>query len=163
MLLDRFHVGLWSSMMKLKFFPLLQHILPPDVMKTLSFIFSKEDFRDFKNYLACYKMCDALFRMPASIVVCAENQILFVDVRLVSMRHNANAICYLPFPFHGELHYLNESRVIPNVAIDIIPFIFPSHRFALVEDYMIHAVRPGQRHFVVEERVQCSRCISLRH
>ena len=79
------------------------------------------------------------------------------------MRYNINAICYLPFPFHGELHYQNESRVIPNVATDIIPFIFPLHRFASVDDYMVHAVRSGQRHFVAEERIQCSRCISLCH
>ena len=92
-----------------------------------------------------------------------ENQILFVDVRPVAMRHNANAICYLPFPFLGEFYYPNESRVIPNVAIDIIPFIFPLHRFASVEDYMVHAVRLGQRHFVTEERIQCSRRNSLCH
>ena len=163
MLLDRFHVGLWSSMTKLKLLPLLRHILPPNVMKTLSFIFSREDCRDFKNYPACYRTCDALFRKPASRVVCVENQILFVDVRPVSMRHNADAICYLPFPFHGELHYPNDSRVIPNVTTDIIPFIFPLHRFASVADYMVHAVRPGQRHFVAEERLQCSRRGSLRH
>ena len=132
-------------------------------MKTLSFIFSKEDCRDFKNYPACYKTCDALFRKPASRVVCVENQILFVDVCPISMRHNVDAICYLPFPFHGELHYPNESRVIPNVATDIIPFIFPLYRFASVEDYMVHAVRLGQRHFVAEERIQCSRLISLHH
>ena len=128
-------------------------------MKTLS----REDCRDFKNYPACYKTCDALFKKLASRVVCAENQILFVDVRPVSMRHNVDAICYLPFSFHGELHYLNESRVIPNVATDIIPVIFPLHRFASVDDYMAHAVRPGQRHFVAEERIQCSRRNSLRH
>ena len=143
MLLDRFHVGLWFSMTKLKLFPLLQHILPPDVMKSLSFIFSTEDCHDFKNYPACYKTCDTLFRKPASRVVWAENQILFVDVCLVSMRHNVDAICYLPFPFHGELHYPNESRVIPNVATNIIPFFFPLHRFASVDDYMVHAIRLG--------------------
>ena len=163
MLLDKFHIGLWSSMTKLKLFPLLRHILLPAVMKTLSFIFSREDCRDFKNYLSCYKMCDTFFRKPASRVVCAENQILFVDVRPVSMRHNADAICYLPFPFLGEFHYLNESRVIPNVATNIIPFIFPLHRFPLVADYMVHAIRPGQRHFVAEKRIQCSRRMSLHH
>ena len=42
MLLDKFHIGLWSSMTKLKLFPLLRHILPPAVMKTLSFIFSRK-------------------------------------------------------------------------------------------------------------------------
>ena len=70
-----------------------------------------------------------------------------MDVRPVSMRHNANAIFYLPFPFFGEFHYPNESRVIPNVLTDIIPFIFPLHRFASVGDYMVHVVRLGQRHF----------------
>ena len=150
-------------MTKLKLFPLLRHILLPNVMKTLSFIFSREDCRDFKNYLACYKTCDALFRKPASRVVCMENQILFVDVHPVSMRHNADAICYLPFPFHGELYYPNESIVIPNVATDIIPFIFPLHRFASVASYMLHIVRPGQRHFVAEECLQYSRRGSLRH
>ena len=57
------------------------------------------------------------------------------------------------FPFHGELHYPNDSRVIPSVATDIIPFIFPLHRFASVADYMVHAVRSGQRHFVGEEHL----------
>ena len=153
MLLDKFHIGLWSSMMKLKLFLLLRHILPPAVMKTLSFIFSKEDYRDFKNYSLCYKMCDTLFRKPASRVVCAENQVLFVDVRPVSMRYNADAICYLPFPFLREFHYLNESRVIPNVEIHIIPFIFHLYRFPSVAEYMVHAVRPSQRHFVAEDRI----------
>ena len=64
MLLDRFHVGLWSSMTKLKLFPLLRHILLLNVMKTLSFIFSREDCRDFKNYPACYKTCDAFSGSP---------------------------------------------------------------------------------------------------
>ena len=143
MLLDKFHIELWSFMTKLKLFPLLRHILPLAVMKTLSFIFSKEDYRDFKNYLSCYKMCDTLFRKPASQVVCAENQVLFVDVCPVSMKHNANAICYLPFPFLGKFYYPNESRVIPNVATDIIPFIFPLQRFPSVAEYMVHVVRPG--------------------
>ena len=163
MLLDKFHVGLWSSMTKLKLFPLLRHILLPAVMKSLSFIFSREDCRDFKNYLLCYKMYDTLFRKPASRMVCAENQVLFVDVRPVSMRHNANAICYLRFPFLGEFHYPNESRAIPNVATDIIPFIFPLHRFPSIAKYMVRAVRPGQRHCVAKDRIQCSRRMSLRH
>ena len=163
MLLDKFHIRLWSFMTKLKLFPLLRHILLAAVMKILSFIFSREDCCDFKNYPSCYKMCDTFFRKPASRVVCTENQVLFVDVRPVSMRHYADAICYLPFLFLGEFHYPNESRVIPNVATDIIPFIFPLHRFPLVADYMVHAVRPGQRHFVAEDRIQCSWCMTLRH
>ena len=150
-------------MTKLKLFPLLRHILPVAVMKALSFIFSRKDCRDFKNYPLCYKMCDILFRKPASKVVCVENQILFVDVRPLSMRHNADAICYLPYPFLGEFHYPNESRVILNVGNDIISFIFSLYRSASVEDYMVHAVRPGQRHFVTEECIQCSRRKSLRH
>ena len=163
MLPNKFHVGLWSSMTKLKLFPFLQHIHLAAIMKTLSFIFSREDCRDFKNYPLCYKMCDTFFRKPISRVVCAENLILFMDVRPISMRHNANAICYLPYPFFGEFYYLNESRVISNVAIDIIPFIFFLYRFALVEDYMVHSIRLGPRHFVAEEYIQCSCRKNLHH
>ena len=105
MLLEKFHVGLWSSMTKLKLFPLLRYILPKAVMKRLSFIFSKGDYRDFKSYLLCYKMCDTLFRKPASRGVCVQNQILFVNVRPLSMRYNTDAICYLSYP-------LLESSVI---------------------------------------------------
>ena len=94
MLLNKFHIGLWFSMTKLKLIPLLRHIFPPAVMKTLSFIFSREDCHYFKNYSLYYKMCDTLFRKLASRVVCTENQILFEDVHPISMRHNADAICY---------------------------------------------------------------------
>ena len=156
MLLQKFHIGLWSSMTELKLIPLLWHILPTTFMKCLSFIFFKEDCHDYKKYLSYHKMYDTLLRKTASRAVCLENQILFVDIRLISMRHNPVGICYLPYPFVGELHYPNESRVIPNVATDIIPFIYPVHRFASIEEYMFHIVRPGQRHYVAQEHLQRS-------
>ena len=135
-------------MTELKLIPLLRHILPPAVMKRLSFILARKDCHDYKKYPSYHKMYDTLFRKTASRAVCSENQILFVDVRPLSMRHNPVGICYLPYLFVGELHYPNESRVIPNVATDIIPFIYPLHRFASVDEYMLRAIRPGQRHYV---------------
>ena len=127
-------------------------------MKRLSFIFSREDCHDYKKYPSCHKMYDTLLKKTVSRAVCSENQILFVDVYPVSMRHNPVGICYLPYPFVEELHYPNESRVIPNVATDIIPFIYPLYRFASVEKYMLHAVRHGQRHYVAQEHLQRSCC-----
>ena len=156
MLLEKFHIGLWSSMTELKLIPLLRHILPVAIMKHLSFIFSREDCHDFKKYPLCHKMYDTLFRKTASKAMCIENQILFVDGRPVSMRHNHVGICYLPYPIVEELCYPNDSRVIPNVAIDIIPFNYPLHRFASVEEYMLYAIIPGQRHYVAQEHLQCS-------
>ena len=160
MLLEKFHIGLWtrSSMTELKLIPLLRHILSATVMKHLFFIFSREDYHDYKKYPSCHKMYDTLLRKIASRAVCLENQILLVDVRPVSMRHNPIGICYLLYPFVGELHYPNESRVIPNVATDIISFIYPLHRFASVEEYMLHVIRPGQRHYVAQEHLQHSCC-----
>ena len=135
-------------MTELKLIPLLRHILPAVVMKRLSFIFSTKDCHDYKlKYPSFHKMYDKLLRKTASRAVCLENQILFVDVRPVSMKHNPVGICYLPYPF-GELHYPNESRVIPNVATDIISFIYPLHRFGSVDEYMLHSIRPSQRHYV---------------
>ena len=156
MLLKKFHIGIWSSMTELKLIPLLRHILPLAVMKRLSFILARKDCHDYKKYPSCHKMYDTLLRKTASRAVCSENQILFVDVRPLSMRHNPVGVCYLPYPFVGELRYPNESRVIPNVATDIIPFIYPLHRFASVDEYMLRAVRPGQRHYVAQEHYQRS-------
>ena len=151
MLFYKFHDGLWSFITKLKLFPLLRYILLAVVVKSLFFIFSREGYHDFKNYSLCYKMCDTLFRKLASRRVCVENQILFADIRPLSMKHNPNAICYLPYPFVEEFRYPNGNRNIPNIAIDIIPFIYPLHRFASVHDYMVHAIRPSQRHYVAKE------------
>ena len=143
MLLEKFHIGIWSSMTELKLIPLLRHILLPAIMKRLSFILARKDYHDYKKYPSCYKMYDTLLRKTASRAVCSENRILFMDVRPLSMRHNTVGVCYLPYPFVGELYYLNENRVTPNVATDIIPFIYPLHRFAFVDEYMLRAVRPG--------------------
>ena len=153
MLLERFHIGLWSSMTKLKLFPLLQHIISAPVMKNPSFIFSREDYHDFRNYASCYKMCYIILIKITSKAMCTENQILFMDVRPFLLRHNPNVICYLPYPFIGEIHYPNESRVIPNVATDIIPFIYPLYRFASIAEYIMHVVRSGQRHYIAQQHL----------
>ena len=88
MLLQKFHIGLWSSMTELKLIPLLRHILPAVVIKCLSFIFSREDCHDYKKYPSFYKMYDILLKKTASRAVCSENEILFVDVHSISMRHH---------------------------------------------------------------------------
>ena len=66
MLLEKFHIGLWSSMTELKLIPLLWHILPTAAMKCLSFIFSREDCHDYKKYPSYHKMYDTLLRKTAS-------------------------------------------------------------------------------------------------
>ena len=119
MVLQKFHVGLWSSMTKLKLFPLLRHILSAAILNSLSFIFSKEECHDFMKYPLCYKMCDTLFQNTTSRAVCAKNQILFVDVCFFTLRHNPDVICYHLYPFVEEFRYPNKSRIISNVATDI--------------------------------------------
>ena len=128
-------------MTKLKLIPLLRHIFPATDMKRLSFIFSREDCHDFKKYSSCHKMFDTFLRKTASKAMCLENQILFMDICPLSMRHNPVDICYLPYPFVEKLRYPNESSIIPNVAADIISFIYPLHRFASIEEYMVHLVK----------------------
>ena len=154
MLLGKFHIRLWSFMIELKLIPLLWHILLAAVMKRLSFIFYEKDYHDFKKYPSCHKMYDTLLKKTASRAVCLENQILFMNIRPLSIRHNHVGICYLPYSFVVELCYPNESRVIPNVATDIILFIYPLHRFASVEKYMLHAIRPSQRHYFAQKHLQ---------
>ncbi len=64
---------------------------------------------------------------------------------------------FLPNPFVGEIRYPNQSTVIPNIAIDIIPFIFPLHRFRSVSEYMLHAIRPGQRPYAADRHLRMGR------
>ena len=62
-------------------------------------------------------------------------------------------------PFVTSLtHFLGSSiiqmRVELFLMLQLILFhFFPVHRFVSVEDYMVHVVRPGQRHFVAKERI----------
>ena len=120
MFLEKFLIEVWSFMRKLKLFPFLWHSLPAPTIKSLSFIFSRKDCHDFRNYHSCYKMYDTFLTKTTSKAVCEENQILFVDVRPLLLRHNPNIICCLPYPFVGEFRYPNEYRIFPNVTIDII-------------------------------------------
>ena len=77
-----------------------------------------------------------------------------MDFRLLLLKHNPDAMCNLPYPFVEEFYYPNKSRIIPNIATDIIPFIYHLHRFSSVLEQMMHAVKPGQRHCVIEQHLQ---------
>jgi hypothetical protein len=68
---------------------------------------------------------------------------------VVSLRHNSNDVCSHLHPFVVELDYSNKNKVIPNVATDIQPFVYPLYRFGLVEGYMGHDVSSGHFHNVV--------------
>lgn len=147
MLLQKFHVGIWSSTNRWYLLRLLRHILPDGVEKRLAFIFSQSDARDFDWAKICYKRDTTLFRKDLSRAVCVKDQFLFVDVNPVALRMTPKVFSYLPHPFVGDLCFPNKSKVIPNIATDLLPFIYPLHRFPSVPDYMRRAIIPGQSHY----------------
>ena len=72
-----------------------------------------------------------------------KDKIFIVDIYPFSLRHNLDAMYYLPHPFVGELQFFNMTRVISNIATDIIPFTYPLHRFGFEPEYMKHAITPS--------------------
>lgn len=157
MLLSQFHVAIWSKMPCQKLRPLLAHILQEEVIQRLSFIFSREDLDQKEKFPWSYKMSSIVCSKMRSRDVCKPNQVLFVDVSPVSLRRTPDHACYIPWPFVGEVYSPTKSGVIPNVATDILPLIYPLHKFESVREYMKHAQRPGQMHYEIAQAVRLTR------
>ena len=147
MLLERFHVGLWSKMPIQDLKLLLSFILPEGVVDRLSFVFGREYCERSENFPWCYKVLNTLYSKRHSRDVCKPHQVLLVDVSPLSLRRTPDAACYMPWPFQGDM--TSSSTIIPNVATDILPFIYPLHKFQSVSDYMKHSHRLGQIHYEV--------------
>ncbi|KAG0587914.1 hypothetical protein KC19_2G200800 [Ceratodon purpureus] len=150
MLFLHFHVGLWSKMPLGELKPLLTHILPAGVMERLSFVYSRSDLIDRENFPWSYKTLGQVCSKVQSRNVCKLDQVLFVDVDPRSLRRTPNCMCYIPWPFQGHLNFPNDDGVIPNIATDILPLVYPLHKFGSVPEYMAQACRPGQVHWAIE-------------
>ena len=77
-----------------------------------------------------------------------------VDVSPVSLRRTPDTTCYLPFPFVGEFSLPNSSRVIPDMSVDIIPFVYPLVDYESISKYLKSSSRPGQLHYEVAKSIQ---------
>lgn len=147
MLLERFHVGLWCTMPMRDLKPLLSYILPSGVIDRLSFVYGREFCDRPMNFPWCYKLLKTLYCKRRSREVCRPDQLLLVDVSPLALRLAPDAACYMPYPFRGDLS--SSSTTIPNVATDILPFIYPLYQFESVSQYMSLSNRPGQLHYEV--------------
>jgi hypothetical protein len=147
MLFQEFNVGLWSTLPMWYLRPLLAVILSDDIIQKLSFVFDLAFCKYSRNHPHCYKLLSMLLRKKPSKDICLEDQVLFVDVVPNYQRRVADSISYRPFPFRGQISFPNDSGIIPNVATDILPFIYPLHKFGSVPEYVRQAPRPGQEHY----------------
>jgi hypothetical protein len=77
-----------------------------------------------------------------------------VNVCPLSLRRTPDTACYIPLPFVGDPSLPNDSRVIPNIATDIIPFIYPLYEYESVSEYLKGARRPGQLHYEVAQSIK---------
>ena len=153
-LFEKFHVGLWSILPIEQLRPLLAHLLPLHILEKLAFVYGREYCLDSQKFPWCYKTLDTLFRKGPSKDLCAPDQVLMVDVRQVSLRRTPDTACYFPHPFVGDLNFPNDSRVIPNIATNIIPFIYPMYEYESVSEYLKVAKRPGQLHYEVAQSIK---------
>lgn len=125
---------------------LYTHILPPGIMERLSFVYNRGDLVHAKKFRWSYKTLRLVSSKVQSRNVCKLDQVLFVDVDLRLLRRIPNCMCYIPWLFQDHLKFPNNDGVIPNVATDILPLVYPLHRFGSVPEYMAQARRPRQVH-----------------
>ena len=83
-----------------------------------------------------------------------EDQVLMVDVNPLSLRKTPDSACYIPFPFVGELSIPNSSRVIPDVNLDLLSFIYPLAEYNSVSEYLNSSSKPRQLYYEVAKFVQ---------
>jgi hypothetical protein len=154
MLFERFHVGLWSRMQSRDLIPLLNFLLPGDVISKISFIFGREYCEQREYYPWCYKVLRVLYSKRLSRPVRKPDQVLLVDVNPISLRKVPDSACYIPLPFQGSSC---RSGVISNAATDLLPFIYPMHMFESVSEYIRCSPRPGQLHYEVAHAIRYGR------
>ena len=143
-LFEKFHVGIWSKMLLEQLRPLLAHLLPVQVLDNLAFVYGREYCLDSQKFPWCYKTIETLFRKGPSKDMCVPDQVLMVDVCPISLRRTPDTACYIPHPFVGDVNFPNDSRVIPNISTDIIPFIYPLYEYESILEYLRVANTLGQ-------------------
>ena len=139
MLFQRFHVGLWSKSPLRDLKPLLEFLLPEDAIRRITFIFGRGYSVNFENFRCCYKVLSILYSKCLFSSVCKPHGVLLVDVYPLSLLRARNLACYIPWPLFGDLSSSHMTGVIPNVAMDLLPFIYPLHKFECVNEYMKHS------------------------
>jgi hypothetical protein len=70
------------------------------------------------------------------------------------MKLNLDYVCYISWPFVGELYFPSRSGIIPNVANDLILFMYHFHRFEYVPSYMKYVKKPGQMHYEILQSIK---------
>ena len=78
-LLQHFHVGIWSSMQPGRLAKVLEYLLPEKVWTKLLFIYGRQKCRWAEYYLNCYKCVDRLFMDPKTRKFRMPNRVLMVD------------------------------------------------------------------------------------
>lgn len=135
-LLQYFHVGIWSSMERGRLAKVLEYLLPTKVRTNLLCVYGREECRWAEYYPNCYKCVTRLFADRKTRNVCMPDHVLMVDDKPQRHVYNGNMMCYFPKSWHGEMSLPNKRNVIPNISTALLPFILPLHSFSSVKAFL---------------------------
>ena len=135
-LLQVFHVGIWSCMPPSRLDLVLAHLLPVELRSQLLFVYGQDKCVRRKPYPFLQKSLRRLTVGARTRRFCKSDNVLMVNDCEWKNVWNGNKSCYFPQPWKGEMQLPNPRNVIPDVCIALLPFIMDLVHFDFVAEFL---------------------------
>ena len=160
-LLQHFHIGMWSSMQPGRLKKVLEYLLPKKVRTKLLFLYKCQKCRWAQYYPNCYKCVDRLFMDPKTRKFCMPDRVLMLDDQPRRNAYNGDIMCYFSKSWHGEMNLPNKRNVIPNISIALLPYILPFQNYNSVRAFLKEHEMDGKFRQRFHQRTSTTRQIIL--
>ena len=135
-LLEVFHIGIWSCMPPSRLDLVLTHLLPVELKSQLLFVYGQDKCVGRKPYPFLQKSLRGLTVGARTRRFCKSDNVLMVDDCEWKNVLNGNNSCYFPKPWKGEMQLPNPHNVIPGICIALLPFIMDLVHFDSVVEFL---------------------------
>ena len=143
-LLQVFHVRIWSCMPPSRLNLVLAHLLLLKLRSQLLFVYGQDKCVKQKPYPFFQKSMCRLRVGARTHWFCKSDNILMVDHCDWKNVMNGNISCYFPKPWKGEIQLPNPQNVIPDVCIALLPFIMDLVHFDSVAEFLQNTPMDGK-------------------
>ena len=135
-LLQVFHIRIWSCMPLSRLDLVLAHLLLLELRSQLLFVYSQDKSVKWKPYPFFQKSLRQLIVGARTRRFCKSNNVFMVDDYEWKNVMNGNNSCYFPAPWKGEMQLPNLRNVILDVCIALLPFIMDLVHFDSVAEFL---------------------------
>ena len=145
-LLQVFHVGIWSCIPPSQLDLVLAHLLPMELRMQLLFVYGQDKCIKRKPYPFFQKSLRRLTMGTKTRRFCKSDNVLMVDNCEWKNVMNGNNSCYFPASWKREMQLPNPQNVIPNVCIALLPCIMDLVHFDFVAKFFQNTPMEGKFH-----------------